>query len=92
MKKLKSAGFPLIEIEMKNIYQLGAEFFRWEFATAVAGYILGVQPFDQPNVESAKVIARTMMKEYQEKGKLPELNNENNDSNLSSFLSDLKSW
>ena len=91
VEEIKSAGFPLIEIEMKNVYQLGAEFFRWEFATAVAGYIMSVQPFDQPNVESAKVIARTMMKEYQEKGKLPELNNENNDSNLSSFLSDLKS-
>ncbi len=56
--KLKAAGFPFIEIEMKNIYQLGAEFFRWEFATAVAGYVMDVQPFDQPNVESAKVIAR----------------------------------
>jgi glucose-6-phosphate isomerase len=89
--EIKNAGIPLIEIELKDIYQLGAEFFRWEFATAVSGYILGAQPFDQPNVESAKVIARKMMKEYQEKGKLPELNNENNDGNLSSFLSDLKS-
>jgi glucose-6-phosphate isomerase len=89
--EIKNAGIPLIEIELKDIYQLGAEFFRWEFATAVSGYILGVQPFDQPNVESAKVIARTMMKEYQQKGKLPELNTENTDNILSSFLSDLKS-
>jgi hypothetical protein len=91
VEEIKSAGFPLIEIEMKNVYQLGAEFFRWEFATAVAGYILNVQPFDQPNVESAKVIARTMMKEYQQKGKLPELDTENTDNKLSFFLSDLKS-
>jgi glucose-6-phosphate isomerase len=91
VEEMKSAGFPLIEIEMKNINQLGAEFFRWEFATAVAGNVICVQPFDQPNVESAKVIARHMMKEYQEKGKLPELNIENNGSNLSSFFSDLKS-
>ncbi len=51
VSEIKNAGFPVIEIEMKNIYQLGAEFFRWEFATAVAGFVLDVQPFDQPNVE-----------------------------------------
>ncbi|MCU0414905.1 MAG: hypothetical protein MUE91_10995 [Ignavibacteriaceae bacterium] len=73
VSEIKNAGFPVIEIEMKNIYQLGAEFFRWEFATAVAGFVLDVQPFDQPNVESAKIAARAMMKEYQLKGKLPEL-------------------
>lgn len=73
ISQLKAAAFPLIEIEMKNVYQLGAEFFRWEFAVAVAGYVMNIQPFDQPNVESAKVIARQMMKEFQEKGKLPEL-------------------
>lgn len=91
VSQIKSAGFPLIEIEMKNVYQLGSEFFRWEFATAVAGYIMSVQPFDQPNVESAKVIARNMVKQFQLKGKLPELSTGNNDNNLSSFLSDLKS-
>lgn len=73
VSEIKAAGFSLIEIEMKNIYQLGAEFFRWEFATAVAGFVMDVQPFDQPNVESAKIAARAMMKEYQLKGKLPEL-------------------
>ncbi len=74
IKEIKSAGFPMIEIELENIYRLGAEFFRWEFAISVAGYVMDIQPFDQPNVESAKVAARAMMKEYQEKGKLPELN------------------
>lgn len=73
VSEIKAAGFPLIEIEMKNIYQLGAEFFRWEFATAIAGSVMDVQPFDQPNVESAKIAARAMMKEYQLQGKLPEL-------------------
>ena len=73
VNEIKNAGFPLIEIEMENVYRLGAEFFRWEYATAVAGYVLDVQPFDQPNVESAKVAARAMMKEYQQKGRLPEL-------------------
>jgi hypothetical protein len=88
--ELKAAGFPVVEIEPNDIYQLGAEFFRWEFATAVAGYIIGVQPFDQPNVESAKIAARAMMKEYQLKGKLPELKIERNKSAISSFLSDCK--
>lgn len=72
VSEIKNAGFPVIELEMENIYQIGAEFFRWEFATAIAGYVLDVQPFDQPNVESAKVAARAMMKEFQLKGKLPE--------------------
>jgi hypothetical protein len=58
---------------MENIYDLGAQFFRWEFATAIAGWVMQIQPYDQPNVEQAKVVARQMMKEYQEKGKLPEL-------------------
>jgi len=71
VNEIKNAGFPVIELEMNNIYKLGAEFFRWEFATAIAGYVLNVQPFDQPNVESAKIAAKKMMKEYSEKGKLP---------------------
>lgn len=88
---IKTAGFPLIEIELKDICKLGAEFFRWEFATAIAGFVMNVQPFDQPNVESAKVAARAMMKEYQQKGRLPDLKTEENESSISSFLSDIKS-
>jgi len=71
--KLKDSGFPVIEIELRDNYDLGREYFRWEFATAIAGWVLGIQPFDQPDVESAKVQARKMMKEYTDKGKLPEL-------------------
>ena len=89
--EIKAAGFPFIELEMNNVYKLGAEFFRWEFATAIAGFVLDVQPFDQPNVESAKIAARAMMKKYQLKGKLPELKTENNDNVLSSFLTDCES-
>lgn len=73
VNQLKSKGFPILEIELDNIYQLGSEFFRWEFATAVAGWVMQIQPYNQPNVEQAKIVARQMMKEYQEKGKLPEL-------------------
>ena len=89
--EIKAAGFPFIELEMNNVYQLGADFFRWEFATAIAGFVLEVQPFDQPNVESAKIIARSMVKEFQEKGKLPELKTENDENTIPSFLSDTKS-
>jgi hypothetical protein len=91
VEEIKSAGFPLVEIELKDIYQLASEFFRWEFATAIAGFVLDVQPFDQPNVESAKIIARKMVKEFQEKGKLPELKTENDKNTISSFLSDIES-
>ena len=68
-----NAGFPIITIEMENIYNLGKEYFSWEFATAIAGWALGIQPFDQPNVESAKVQARKLVDMYKETGKLPEL-------------------
>jgi hypothetical protein len=73
VNNLKASGFSVIEIELKDIYDLGKEFFRWEFATAIAGWTLSIQPFDQPDVESAKVQARKMMKEYTETGKLSEL-------------------
>ena len=69
---LKTAGHPFIEIVLNDLYDLGGEFFRWEMATAIAGWRIGIQPFNQPNVESAKVLARKMVKEYSEKGKLPE--------------------
>jgi len=71
---LKDAGFPIIEIELDDIYDLGKEYFRWEFATVISGWVLGIQPFDQPNVESAKVVTRKMMSEYKENGRLPDLN------------------
>jgi len=71
--ELKKAGHPVIEIGLTDIYDLGKEYFRWEFATSVAGCVLRIQPFDQPNVEQAKVIARKMVKEFQDEGKLPEL-------------------
>ena len=73
IKAIKQAGFPFIEITLNDVYDLAGEFFRWEFATAIAGIVLAVQPFDQPNVESAKVAAKEMMSEYQKKGELPKL-------------------
>jgi len=71
VEALRSAGFPVITIELPSILHLGQEFFRWEIATAVIGSVLGINPFDQPDVESAKVAAKSLMAAYEENGKLP---------------------
>jgi glucose-6-phosphate isomerase len=70
---LKATGYPVIEIVWNDLYDLASEFYVWEFATAVAGWKMQVQPFDQPNVEQAKVIAREFIKNYMEAGALPEM-------------------
>lgn len=69
-----AAGHPAIKIELKMIDNLGQEFFRWEFATAVAGSIMQINPFNQPDVEAAKVEARKITDEYERTGSLPEEN------------------
>jgi glucose-6-phosphate isomerase len=105
VNQLKSNSFPFLELELENIYDLGKQFFLWEFATAVTGWVMQIQPYDQPNVEQAKIVARQMMNAYQEKGKLPELipvieekgikvygdlKKNSIDKVLSTFLSDIK--
>jgi transaldolase/glucose-6-phosphate isomerase len=57
---------------MPNVYDVGAEIYRWEVATAIACSILGVNAFDQPNVETSKKITKAKIAEYQQKGKLEE--------------------
>lgn len=69
--RLKEAGQPVIQLNLHDRYALGGEFFRWMMAAAVAGWALGINPFDQPNVESAKVLARDMVSAYRDKGELP---------------------
>jgi len=71
LKALEEAGHPVLHLELADIYDLGGQFFVWEFATAVASYFLKINPFDQPNVESAKVLARQMVTTYSETGALP---------------------
>ena len=68
---LKKAGQPVITIDIDDVYDLGQEFFRWEIATAVAGSILGINPFDQPDVEASKVVTRQLTAEYEKNGSLP---------------------
>jgi len=69
---LEAAGHPVIRIAVEGPYQLGAEFFRWEIATAVAGSILGINPFDQPDVEAAKIATRRLTDAFEKTGVLPE--------------------
>lgn len=68
---LQTAGHPVVRLALRDPYDLGGQFFVWEMATAVAGHLLGVNPFDQPNVESAKALARQMVAEYKARGALP---------------------
>lgn len=69
---LREAGHPLIRCHLRDRYDLGGQYFLWELATAVAGYFLEINPFDQPNVESAKARAKEMVAAYQQTGSLPE--------------------
>lgn len=69
---LKNAGHPVVEIELADTYDLGQEFFRWEIATAVAGSILKINPFNQPDVEASKIVTRQLTEAYEKSGKLPE--------------------
>ncbi len=68
---LTNAGHPAVRIELNSIDDLGQEFFRWEFATAVAGAVMQINPFNQPDVESAKIEARKITDEYEKTGSLP---------------------
>jgi transaldolase/glucose-6-phosphate isomerase len=68
---LEAAGQPMVRIDVPEPYQIAAEFFRWELATAVAGAILGINPFDQPDVEASKVATRRLTDEFERTGRLP---------------------
>ena len=70
--RLERAGHPVVRIDWTDRYALGAEFYRWEFATAVMGAVLGVNPFDQPDVEESKLVTRRLATEYEKTGKLPD--------------------
>jgi transaldolase/glucose-6-phosphate isomerase len=72
LSRLSQAGLPVLRIPVRDRYDLGAEFFRWEFATAVAGALLQVTPFDQADVEASKVATRQLTTAYERTGQLPE--------------------
>jgi transaldolase/glucose-6-phosphate isomerase len=70
LQALKKAGHPVIEIEIPGKNALGAEFFRWEFAIAVAGAVMGIDPFDQPNVQESKDLTKEYLEKYKSNGSL----------------------
>ncbi|MGB0034724.1 MAG: bifunctional transaldolase/phosoglucose isomerase [Candidatus Acidiferrales bacterium] len=68
---LEQAGHPVIRIAVPDIYELGQEFFRWEIAIAVAGSVIGINSFNQPDVEASKTATRKLTTEYEKSGSLP---------------------
>src|SRR5207248_491293 len=71
IRDLESANMPIVEIELPEPAALGAEFVRWEIATAIAGALLGINPFDEPNVQQAKDATRALLQRYKADGRLP---------------------
>jgi len=71
VERLVDAGQPVAQISLADRYDLAGEFFRWEFATAVAGSIMGVDPFNQPDVEASKLASRRLTEAYERSGTLP---------------------
>lgn len=69
---LEEAGHSVIRLDLRDAYDLGGEMYRWELATAILGYQMGINPFDQPNVEAAKKLARAAVQAYMQTGRLPQ--------------------
>jgi hypothetical protein len=74
LSELNRAGHPVIYRKLSDLYGLGAEFFAWEFATACAGWSLGINPFDQPNVQESKDATKELLSTFVNHGSLPEQN------------------
>src|SRR6185503_13921994 len=68
---LEHAGQPVVRIAIADIHDIGQEFFRWEFATAVAGSIIGINPFNQPDVEASKLATRELTSSFEKIGMFP---------------------
>ena len=71
VSELERTGHPVVRIELDDLYSLGDQFFLWELATAVAGHVLKINPFEQPNVEAAKRLARDLVDGFRRTGRLP---------------------
>ncbi len=71
VEALATAGHPVVRITLADLNDLTAEFFRWEFAIAVAGSVLGINPFDQPDVEASKIVTKKLTAAYEETKALP---------------------
>jgi glucose-6-phosphate isomerase len=71
LERVRSGGVPLLEIDLPGTASIGAEFLRWEIATATAGVLMEINPFDEPNVQQAKDATRALLDSYQRDGRLP---------------------
>jgi transaldolase / glucose-6-phosphate isomerase len=88
VETLEKAGQPVVRIAVPEIYDIGQEFFRWEIATAVAGSIIGIDAFNQPDVEASKIETRKLTSEYEQKGSLPSESPVLQDSGIKLFTDD----
>ena len=82
IEQIKASGQPVVVLELRDGYDLGAEFFRWEFAVAVAGAILGIHPFNQPGVQQAKDLTKRVLQEYRTSGRLTQVTTVNSPNEL----------
>lgn len=87
---LANAGHPVIHRELATVYRLGAEFFEWEFATACAGWRLGINPFDQPNVQEAKDATKELLESFVRSGRLDERDKIAEDEDITTHLETIK--
>src|SRR5438477_10832276 len=71
VQALEKAGHPVVTLTMRHKLDLGGEFLRWEIATAIAGSIMGIDPFDQPNVQESKDNTKKVLATFKSRGKLP---------------------
>ena len=71
LESIRASGLPLVEIDVPDVTAIGAEFLRWEVATAAAGQLMGINPFDEPNVSEAKEATSGLLKSYETTGELP---------------------
>jgi len=87
---LAEAGHPVVHRELATVYRLGAEFFEWEFATACAGWRLGINPFDQPNVQEAKDATKELLESFVRRGHLDERDKIADDEDITKLLGTIK--
>ena len=71
--RFEESGHPVVRLDMRDRYDIGAELFRWQFAVSVAGTVLGVNPFDQPDVQRSKEETDSALEEYVRRGRLPDM-------------------
>lgn len=87
IKKLELSGQPVIQLTLRDQMDLGAQFFRWEMATAVAGAVLGINPFDQPDVQATKEASKQILKDINDRGGISKVES---DQNMKRWLSGIR--